>query len=184
MWFSTSVLFDIHKRATDFRSSYKFIFVTAEDATRHCDVSQMELDWEGLRLRDVIERQLPPALSDWNRWGLMSNGSHNQMSRLLIQAEMCPAYYTEWSKSEIVKVSYINVYTHMESRKMSPWTYWQGSNGDADIGNRLVDTVGEDEGGTNGESGIETYTLPFVKQTASGNFLYDAGSSTRGSDTT
>ena len=52
------------------------------------------------------------------------------------------------------------------------------------MGNRLVDTVGEDEGGTNGESGIETYTLPFVKQTASGNFLYDAGSSTRGSDTT
>ena len=43
------------------------------------------------------------------------------------------------------------------------WTNLQGSNGDADIENRLVDTVEEKEGETNGESGIETYTLPHVK---------------------
>ena len=40
----------------------------------------------------------------------------------------------------------------------------------------LVDTVrGED--GTNWESSAETYTLLYVKQTASGNLLYDADSS-------
>ena len=40
---------------------------------------------------------------------------------------------------------------------------FQGSNGDADIGNRLVDTVGEGEGGMNWENSMETYTLPYVK---------------------
>ena len=40
---------------------------------------------------------------------------------------------------------------------------FQGSNGDADIGNRLVDTVGEGEGGMNWEKCMETYTLPYVK---------------------
>ena len=37
------------------------------------------------------------------------------------------------------------------------WTYSQGSNGYADTENRLVDTVGEREGGTNWESSMETY---------------------------
>ena len=31
------------------------------------------------------------------------------------------------------------------------------------MGNRLVDKAGEGEGGTNWESSIETYTLPYVK---------------------
>ena len=42
---------------------------------------------------------------------------------------------------------------------------------------RLVDIVGEGEGGTNGESSMKTYVLPYVKQIASGNFLYDSGNS-------
>ena len=42
---------------------------------------------------------------------------------------------------------------------------------------RLVDIVGEREGGTNGESSMKTYVLPYVKQIASGNFLYDSGNS-------
>ena len=54
---------------------------------------------------------------------------------------------------------------------------YQGSNRDADIEKRLVDTVGEGEGGTNWESSMETYTLPEVKQIASGSLLYDEGSS-------
>ena len=36
----------------------------------------------------------------------------------------------------------------------------------------------------NGESSMETYTLPYVKQTASGNSLYDSGNSNPGSGTT
>ena len=35
----------------------------------------------------------------------------------------------------------------------------QGRNGDADVENRLVDTVGERESGTNEESSIKMYTL-------------------------
>ena len=38
-----------------------------------------------------------------------------------------------------------------------------GSNGDADTENRLVDTEGESEAGTNGESSMEAYTLPYVE---------------------
>ena len=37
-----------------------------------------------------------------------------------------------------------------------------GQNGDKDIENRHVDTVGEGEGGTNWESIVETYTLQYV----------------------
>ena len=51
----------------------------------------------------------------------------------------------------------------------------QGSQGDADTKNRLLDSVGEGEGGVIRENSIETYTLPSVKQTASGNLTYDAG---------
>jgi len=35
---------------------------------------------------------------------------------------------------------------------------------DAHIVKRLMDTVGEGEGGTNRESSIETYTLPYGQQ--------------------
>ena len=53
----------------------------------------------------------------------------------------------------------------MESRKMVLMNL-QGSNGDADIENRLMDPgSGEDgESGMNGDRRVETYTLPYVKQ--------------------
>ena len=37
----------------------------------------------------------------------------------------------------------------MESRKIVLMSYFQGRNGDADIENRLVDTEGEGDDGTN-----------------------------------
>ena len=40
----------------------------------------------------------------------------------------------------------------------------QGYNGDINLENELVDTVGEEEGRMNGESSIDIYTLPYVKQ--------------------
>ena len=55
--------------------------------------------------------------------------------------------------------------------------YLQGSNRDAYTESRPAGTEGEGEGGMNWESGIETYTLPYVKLIASGNLLYYAGSS-------
>ena len=65
----------------------------------------------------------------------------------------------------------------MESRKTVLMNILQGGNGDADAENRLADTAGEGEGGTNGEGSSETDMLPYVKQRASGNLLYVAGSS-------
>ena len=66
------------------------------------------------------------------------------------------------------------------------WWYLQGSNGDRDTENRLVaQGWGEDrEDEMNGERSMEAHTLPHVKQRASGNLLYDSGSSNWGSVTT
>ena len=68
--------------------------------------------------------------------------------------------WTEWSKSEREKqISSINIYV-WNLEKWYWWTYLQGRNRDSDRENRLVDTVGEEQGGTNWESSIEIYTLP------------------------
>ena len=59
----------------------------------------------------------------------------------------------------------------------------QGSNGDADIQNRFVDTAGRRRQWGKQRS-MGAYTLPYVKQFASENFLYDSGNSSQGSVTT
>ena len=51
----------------------------------------------------------------------------------------------------------------------------QGSSGGTDIENRLVDTVREGEGGMNWEGGMETCTLPYLKQIATGNWRCTQG---------
>ena len=52
----------------------------------------------------------------------------------------------------------------MESRKLVLMNPLQGSNGYADIENRHMDTGWreEGEGGTNGDSNMETYTLSLL----------------------
>ena len=63
------------------------------------------------------------------------------------------ASYSEWSKSEREKqVLYIN--TYMESRKMVLMNL---------VKNKLVDTVGEDEGRMDWESSTDMYMLSCVK---------------------
>ena len=62
----------------------------------------------------------------------------------------------------------------------------QRSSGGTDIENRHMD-MGEGEkgeGGMYGESNTETYTLPYVKQTANRNLLYNSENSNMGSETT
>ena len=73
------------------------------------------------------------------------------------------ACYKEWTKSEREKqISCTKAYVwNLEIRYW--WTYLHGSSGDADVENRLGDTVGEGEGGTNGESSMEAYTLQYIK---------------------
>ena len=44
------------------------------------------------------------------------------------------------------------------------WIYLQGSSGDTDIADRLMDTLGEGEGGMNWEKSMETHLLPYVNR--------------------
>ena len=64
------------------------------------------------------------------------------------------AYHTEWSMSEREKqILYINIYIwNLDTWYW--WTYLQGSNGDTDIENKLMDIGDREEGdgGTYGES--------------------------------
>ena len=50
-----------------------------------------------------------------------------------------------------------------------------GQNGDSYIKNRVVNTAGEGETGTNGESSIDIYTLLCVKQTVIAKLLNNTG---------
>ena len=72
-------------------------------------------------------------------------------------------YYTELSKSERERqISYINACTRNLERWYQ-WSYIQGSKGNTNIKNRLLDSVGEGEGGMIWENSIQTYILPYVK---------------------
>ena len=51
----------------------------------------------------------------------------------------------------------------------------QGSKGDADAKNRLLDSAGEGMGGMILEKSIDTCTLPYVKQMASASLMHEAG---------
>ena len=92
---------------------------------------------------------------------------------LIIQSEV----------SQKEKNKYINTYI-WNLERWYWWNYLQSSKGDADIENRLLDTVGKGEEGMNWKSNTETYTLPCVKQIASGNMLYDTGTQIQSSVTT
>ena len=46
---------------------------------------------------------------------------------------------------------------------------------DTDVKNRLLDSVGEGEGGMIWENGIETYTISYMKQIASPGSMHDTG---------
>ena len=50
----------------------------------------------------------------------------------------------------------------------------QGSKGDTDIKNRILDSVGEGEGRMILENSIETCKLPYVKQITSESLMYEA----------
>ena len=53
----------------------------------------------------------------------------------------------------------------------------QDSKRDTDVKNRLLDSVGEGEGGMIWENGIETCILPCVKSIASAGSMHEAGHS-------
>ena len=51
-----------------------------------------------------------------------------------------------------------------------------GRNGDADVENGFMDTVGEGKSGTNREGSINMYTLSCLKWIAGEKLLYNTGS--------
>ena len=55
----------------------------------------------------------------------------------------------------------------------------QGSNGDTYVEHRPADTGGKAEGCTNGESGVETCTLPYVNREPVGILCVTQGAQTR-----
>ena len=85
------------------------------------------------------------------------------------------AYYTEWSKSEReTQIPYINTYIWNLERWYQRSYMWDNK-GDTDVNNRLLDSVGEGEGGIIWENSIETCTLPYVKQMTSASLIHEAG---------
>ena len=73
------------------------------------------------------------------------------------------AYYTEWSKSERERqILHINAYIWNLERQ-NWWSGMQGNKVDTNVKNKLLDSVGEGQGGVIWENGIETGTLPYVK---------------------
>ena len=92
------------------------------------------------------------------------------------------AYYTQWSKSER-QIPYINRYIWNLERWYQR-SYVQVSKGDTDVKKRLLDSVGEGEGGMIWEKSIETYILPRVKQMISESVTHEAGHSKLCSGTT
>ena len=105
------------------------------------------------------------------------------MTAFIIKQDEPRTCYTDWNKLEREKqMLYINTHTHTHIytwnlKRWYWWTYLQDSNGNTDLENGLVDTVGEGENGMNWESSLGTHTLPYVKEIVSGNLLYDAASS-------
>ena len=85
------------------------------------------------------------------------------------------AYYTDWSKSERERqIMYINIYI-WNLERWYWWSYMQGSKGDTDVKNRLLDSVGEGRCGMTWEKSIETCILPYVKQMTSASLMHEAG---------
>ena len=82
-------------------------------------------------------------------------------------------YYTERSKSERkTPIQYINTYIWNFKRP-----YMQDSKRDTDVKNRLLDSVGEGEGGMIWKNSIESCILSYVKQIASPGSMHETGCS-------
>ena len=88
--------------------------------------------------------------------------------------ELRACYHSEVSQKEKNKYTILTYICNLE--KLYWWTYFQGRKGDAQAENRLVDTVGEEENGTNGERGINIHILSGVRWTASEESLCSIGS--------
>ena len=82
-------------------------------------------------------------------------------------------YYTEWSKPERkTPIQYTNAYIWNLERWWW-WSYMRDSKRDTDVKNKLLDSVGEGEGGMIWENSIETYILSYVKYMSSPGSMHE-----------
>ena len=85
------------------------------------------------------------------------------------------ANYTEWSKSERkAPIQYINTYIWNLERWWR-WPYMRDSKRDTDVKNRLLDSVGEGEGGMIWENSTGTCMLPYMKGITSPGSMHETG---------
>ena len=84
-------------------------------------------------------------------------------------------YYTVWKMSERERqMLYINAYLWNLERQYW-WSYMQGSKGDTDVKNQLLDSVVEGKDGMIWENSTETCTLSYVKQMTRASLMHEAG---------
>ena len=110
--------------------------------------------------------ELPPTLSLWvlPEWVLVSSKEGGGPG----------ADYTEWSKSER-KRQILKIKAHIWNlERWYQWSYMQGSRGDTDVKNRLLDSAGKGEGGMIWENSTETCTLSYVKWMTGASFMHEA----------
>ena len=111
-------------------------------------------------------------------WFTWTEGS-TKCDSLELRVKLEPVIQSEVRKRII---SYIKAYI-WNLEKWYWWTYLKGRNRNTKIENRVMDTVGGEEGRMNWESNIETCILSYVKQVASGKLLYNTRGSTQHSVT-
>ena len=95
-------------------------------------------------------------------------------SVLMRWTKLEPIIQSEVSQKEKYKYHMLTYIWNLKRQHW--WIYFQGSSGETDIENRPMDKVGGEEGeGRCRERVIQKFTIPCVKQTASGNLLSASG---------
>ena len=133
------------------------------------------LDWE-----DPLEKG-KATYSSILAWRIPFMGSQRvghdwaTFTSLMKWMKLEPMIQTEVSQKER-QILYINSYVWNLERRYQ-WSYMQGSTGDTDVKNRLLDSVREDEGGMIWENSVETCVLLYAKQMPSAWSMREAGHS-------
>ena len=134
-----------------------------------------------------------PSTDGWIKklWYIHTREYYSAMKRnafesvLLGWTNLEPTIQSEVSQKE-KKPNNIYECIYMKSRRMAlmdlfAGKQWRHRHIEQTYGQGLGAEEGEGE--MNGESGMDAYTLPYVKQIANGNLLYDSGNSNWGSVT-
>ena len=87
----------------------------------------------------------------------------------------CPGYYKQCCDEHWgARVSFRSGFLSAYAQKWDCWVIWQNRKRDTYVQNRLLDSVGEDEGGMFRENSIETCILSIVKQITSPGWMHES----------